>query len=337
MAEGRTSIAESENVLIRAGDCEVTVLPRFGGKIASIRVGAHELLQAPLAPIEARTQTMNFDEADASGWDECAPSVAACSVQTTAGTFDIPDHGDLWRVEWEKNGTRRQGAEGMGRAGSENSLALTGSCFSLPLDLERKMQLNESERGWLLELGYQIRNTGNEAVPWSWAAHPLFVCEEEDRIVLPQTVGSLQVEGSGGNRLGKSGDSVTWPVASLADGSTANLSIVGRSDSGVGDKLFAGPLKQNENWCALERNSVGLLVRVRFDTSATPYLGLWICYGGWPDKPGPKQICVAMEPATAPVDSLAVKGPWSRELAPGESYSWPMQIEIERIERKTNA
>ena len=215
MPEGRTFSVQSENVLIRAGDCEVTVLPRFGGKIASIRVGAHELLQAPLAPIEARTQTMNFDEADASGWDECAPSVAACSVQTTAGTFDIPDHGDLWRVEWEKNGTRRQGAEGMGRAGSENSLALTGSCFSLPLDLERKMQLNESERGWLLELGYQIRNTGNEEVPWSWAAHPLFVCEEEDRIVLPQTVGSLQVEGSGGNRLGKSGDSVTWPVASL--------------------------------------------------------------------------------------------------------------------------
>ena len=44
-----------------------------------------------------------------------------------------------------------------------------------------------------------------------------------------------------------------------------------------------------------------------------------------------------MEPSTAPVDSLAVTGPWARELAPGESFSWPMQVEIERIERKTNA
>jgi galactose mutarotase-like enzyme len=40
-----------------------------------------------------------------------------------------------------------------------------------------------------------------------------------------------------------------------------------------------------------------------------------------------------MEPSTAPVDSLAVKGRWSRELAPGESFSWPMEVEIERVER----
>src|SRR5436305_4542411 len=98
MAEARTSIAESENVLIHAGDCVVTVLPRFGGKIASIRVGSHELLQPPLSPIEPRTRTMPFDQADASGWDECLPSVAACSVKTAAGQAEIPDHGDLWRV-----------------------------------------------------------------------------------------------------------------------------------------------------------------------------------------------------------------------------------------------
>src|SRR3954447_23548000 len=105
MAEVRTPIAESENVLIRAGECLVTVLPRFGGKIASIRVGSHELLQAPLAPIRTRSRTMNFDEADASGWDECLPSVAACSVKTAAGVAQIPDHGDLWRVAWERQGS----------------------------------------------------------------------------------------------------------------------------------------------------------------------------------------------------------------------------------------
>ena len=126
---------------------------------------------------------------------------------------------------------------------------------------------------------------------------------------------------------------MTWPVATLAAGGTADLSVVNRRDSGIGDKLFAGPLSADENWCALERKSAGLRIRVRFDSAATPYLGLWICYGGWPERPGPKQVCVAMEPSTAPVDSLAVKGRWSRELAAGESFSWPMQVEIERIER----
>ena len=82
--------------------CAVTILPRFGGKIASIRIGERELLQAPLAPIAPRTRTMAFDAADASGWDECLPSVAACRVETEAGVAEIPDHGDLWRVEWKE-------------------------------------------------------------------------------------------------------------------------------------------------------------------------------------------------------------------------------------------
>ena len=50
-----------ENVLIRAGECTVTMLPRFGGKIASIRIGELELLQQPIAPIAPRTRTMAFD------------------------------------------------------------------------------------------------------------------------------------------------------------------------------------------------------------------------------------------------------------------------------------
>jgi galactose mutarotase-like enzyme len=335
MAEARTSIAESENVLIHAGDCVVTVLPRFGGKIASIRVGSHELLQAPLSPIEPRTRTMSFDQGDASGWDECLPSVAACSVKTAAGQAEIPDHGDLWRVEWAR--PRAGKSEHASPEPAGDSLNLLGKCFSLPLEVERNIQLTEIDRGWRLNLNYRVRNCGKYHVPWSWAAHPLFVCEKGDRIQLPQSIHSLKVEGSGGQRLGKSGNSVAWPVAALAHGGTADLSVADRSDSGIGDKLFAGPLNATENWCALERIQAGLRIRFQFDTAATPYLGLWICYGGWPEKPGPKQVCVAMEPSTAPVDSLAVTGPWSRDLAPGESFSWPMQVEIERIERKTHA
>ena len=327
-------IAESENVLIRAGDCVVTVLPRFGGKISSIRVGSHELLQAPLSPIKPRTKTMTFDHGDASGWDECLPSVAACSVKTAAGQAEIPDHGDLWRVEWATPGAGNR-EHRTNRA--SNSLNLLGKCFSLPLEVERTIRLTEIDRGWRLDLSYRVRNCGKYVVPWSWAAHPLFVCEKGDRIQLPQSIHSLKVEGSGGERLGKSGSSATWPIATLAKGGTADLSFVDRTDSGIADKLFAGPLNATENWCALERVRAGLRIRVQFDTAATPYLGLWICYGGWPEKPGPKQVCVAMEPATAPVDSLAVTGQWSRELAPGEPFSWPMQVEIERIERKTDA
>ena len=185
-------IAESENVLIRAGDCVVTVLPRFGGKISSIRVGSHELLQAPLSPIKPRTKTMTFDQGDASGWDECLPSVAACSVKTAAGQAEIPDHGDLWRVEWATPGAGNSEHRITNRA--SDSLNLLGKCFSLPLEVERTIRLTEIDRGWRLDLSYRVRNCGTYVVPWSWAAHPLFVCEKGDRIQLPQSIHSLKLE-----------------------------------------------------------------------------------------------------------------------------------------------
>ena len=338
--------ARTENVLISAGACAVTILPRFGGKIASIRIGDQELLQQPLLPIAPRTRSMSFDEGDASGWDECLPSVAACRVRTEGGMAEIPDHGDLWREEWQEQETRGQGTEGRRKDGIGNreqrvtsnnqrdsSATLVGKCFSLPLELERRIAISEIHDGWRLLVNYRLRNTGSYSLPWSWAAHPLFAVEEGDRIVLPETIGSLRLEGSGGERLGKGGGTVAWPMAKLAGGGEADLSVAAAADAGIGDKLFAGPLSGSEDWCALERPSAGVRIKVKFDALATPYLGLWICYGGWPERPGAKQVCVALEPATAPVDSLAVTGPWSRTVAPGESFAWPMEVQIERIER----
>jgi galactose mutarotase-like enzyme len=309
----------------------VTILPRLGGKIASIRIGERELLQSPLAAYGPRTRTMSFDAGDASGWDECLPSVAACTVETGAGTVSIPDHGDLWRVEWK---SREQGIgnrEQLGVGASEGSVALRGKCFSLPLTLDRTVRLMETAKGWRLRVDYTVWNSGNSAAPWSWAAHPLFVAEAGDRIVLPGSIKTLRLEGSGGDRLGKNGDTVSWPVATLADGVRSDLSLAQGPASGIGDKLFTGPLTDNEDWCVLERPRAGVRIKVGFDPAANPYLGLWICYGGWPERPGTKQNCVALEPATAPVDSLAETGPWSRVLGAGESYSWAMTVEIDSV------
>jgi len=308
-----------ENVVIHSGDCTVTFLPLLGGKIASIVADGHELLQAPLAPYAPRTRTMAFDEGDASGWDECLPSVAACTVPTAAGPAPIPDHGDLWRVPWQLVGS------------SAICATFRAACFSLPLELQRTTTLVTTHQGWCLRADYTLTNTGTYPAPWSWAAHPLFTAEPGDVLFLPDTIRHLRLEGSGGQRLGQSGAQVAWPIAALAHGGEADLSLAKPPESAIGDKLFAGPLAAEENWCMLERPRVGLRIRVRFSPAATPYLGLWICHGGWPSRPGPKQTCVALEPATAPVDSLALAGPWSRELAPGQSASWPMIVEIESI------
>jgi galactose mutarotase-like enzyme len=307
----------AENVVIQAGECILTLMPLLGGKIASLRVGTVELLQAPLRPYGPRTQTMGFAEADASGWDECLPSVAECSIETEAGIATIPDHGDLWRVPWQV------------LASSEDSATLRAACFSLPLQLTRSAILSETALGWQLQLLYSLTNLGAYRVPWSWCAHPLFATEEGDCVVLPESVQAVRLEGSGGGRLGTPGDIVSWPMAALDGGAKADLSVAASPDSGIGDKLFAGPMQAG--WCRLDRPSVGLRMTVRFDPVTTPYLGLWLCYGGWPEGLGKKQVCVAAEPATAPVDSLATSGEWSRWLEPGETVNWPMALEMERL------
>src|SRR5665213_68842 len=134
MPHSSADLSAPNNIVIEAGDCRLTILPEFGGKIASLRWKGRELLQTPLLPIQPRTQTMSFDEADASGWDECLPSVSACSVPTAAGLTRIPDHGDLWRVAWKISETKSRSAESPNK---ESSVTLVGNCFSLPLTLER--------------------------------------------------------------------------------------------------------------------------------------------------------------------------------------------------------
>ncbi|MGA3080051.1 MAG: hypothetical protein ABSD44_01570 [Terracidiphilus sp.] len=327
MAEASGIGVAAEEVVFRAGDCSFTILPRLGGKIASIRVGDCELLQTPLASYGPRTRTMPFDAGDASGWDECLPSVAACAVETEDGLAEIPDHGDLWRVEWREQGTGNREQD----AGSADtsSVTLRGECFSLPLALERTATLIETEMGWRLSLDYTVTNIGDYPAPWSWAAHPLFAVEAGDRIVLPDSIRTARLEGSVAGRLGRGGDLVAWPIAALAEGGETDLSVVQPPESGIGDKLFAGPLSAAENWCALERLRAGVRIKVSFNPAATPYMGLWICYGAWPERPGPRQMCVALEPSTAPVDSLAICGPWSRVLSPGDSVSWPMVVDFE--------
>lgn len=307
----------SENVVISVPGCSVTVLPALGGKISSICVGSQELLQKPLHPRGPRNQTMSFEESDAGGWDECLPSVAACSIETAAGTANIPDHGDLWRVPWEL------------LEATNDSVTMRARCFSLPLVMTRTMLLTSTANGWRLQVLYSLTNHGIYTVPWSWAAHPLFTCLPGDRLSLPAEIKSLRLEGSRDQRLGSGGSMISWPLAKTQGGSSHDLSLAYAPDAGFGDKLFAGPV--GEAWCTLHRPSVGLDVTTRFDPAITPWIGLWLCYGGWPENgDGPHQVCIAPEPTTAPVDSLAETGEWSRSLEAGETVNWPMEVTIEK-------
>lgn len=312
--------APIENVVIWASGCSVTFLPALGGKICSIDVEGQELMQAPLNPYSARGPETGFEESDAGGWDECVPSVAACTVRYPGGEVHAPDHGDLWGIPWQ---VLESGAD---------STTMRARCTSLPLELTRSSILTATDAGWTLHLLYTLANTGGVRVPWLWSAHPLFAVEAGDRVVLPNEVTSVHVEGSTDGKL-HAGKRVLWPVAEQTDGSPRDLSVMLGPEAKTGDKLFAGPLK--DGWCRLERRQLGLRLTMRFETSTTPWLGLWLCYGGWPERPGTKQVCVAIEPTTASADSLAAAGDSTRWLSPGESVTWPLELSFDRSPAET--
>ena len=318
MSEAVTRI-EKESILLQVGDCAVTILPQFGGKVSSILVKGHELLQAPLLPYGPRTRTMGFNEGDASGWDECLPTVSGGTVQTVNGPVELADHGDLWRVEWKVVST------------DKGSVTLSADCFSLPLTLVRTTRLTQTEKGYRIHADYKVTNTSDKEMPWAWSAHPGYAAEEGDILSLPDSIKALRIEWTRNDRLDKSNGSAAWPIAKLTAGGETDLRVSAATHSGVGDKLFAGPLAATENWVALTRPKAGVRLRVSFDAAATPYLGLWICQDGYPEGSIPQQHCVAMEPTTAPVDSLAIAGPWSKTLASGESFAWPMTVDLELL------
>ena len=294
----------------------VNVMPGLGGKVSSMRRNGTELLQRPLLPYALRTATMGFEQSDASGFDECVPSVSACEIETPSGTAFIPDHGEFWRLPCTVKSEAPQ----------EIHLSARGAV--LPLRFDRKLRLAESAQSKTatLSVEYEVENVGREEIPYAWCAHPLFAVDPGDRILLPSSVTEVMVEGSAGDRLGGNGTVQSWPLARLATGDLVPLDVAGHVSDNIGDKIYAAA--PSEGWCAIERRQAGLRVQVEFDPALSPFLGLWLCYGGWPENGARKQYCVALEPCTSPVDSLAAaaKARRAKVLAPGQCDFWWMRI-----------
>ncbi|HEY0760599.1 MAG TPA: hypothetical protein VGD59_15225 [Acidisarcina sp.] len=301
-------------ILLESEHLRVAVYPALGGKLASILwlADGQELLQQPLLPAAARTRTMSFEQGDASGYDDCIPSVSACEIDTQAGPVFVPDHGDFWRLGFnvlEANAGR---------------VSMSAAGFSLPLRLEKTISL----RSGCITLAYRLTNEGSAPLQYLWSAHPSFSVEAGDRIDLPSSVESVTVEASGGSRLGAEGTTHRWPLTHTCPGHAIDLSLVEDADSRVADKIFA-PAPQ-EGWCAIRRIRTGRRIEMRFDPAQAPYMGIWMSYRGWPAGKAAQQYCVALEPCTAPADSLAkaIEQGTGRRLASKATDEWQVDVHI---------
>ena len=128
------------------------VRPERGGRITSLRLDGHELLDQGIGVDQPTAE--GFVEGGAFGWDEMIPNLEP--------TATLPDHGEAWRLPWTV-----QSADSAG-------CVMTCTGRVVPWRLERRIALAAT-----VALHYELSNVGREPVSAYWCAHPLFHYDPE--------------------------------------------------------------------------------------------------------------------------------------------------------------
>jgi galactose mutarotase-like enzyme len=310
-----SSVGGFQQVCLQNACISVSFLPELGGKMVSLKRvegGREFLLQAQNRPYSRPTYGANFEDYDTSGFDECFPSVSACEYpHGNGGSIVVPDHGELWSVPWQYE-VRNE----------ELLLAAFGRIS--PYVFRKRVRLDKNR----VILNYEVESRSDQPFVCLWSAHPLLAVSPGCSIILPNAVSEMFVNWSRANRLGKFGDKCGWPIVRETGGTEVNLAQLSSIQAKTADKLFTPRL--NEGYCAVYYRTSDESLSFQFDTSSVPYLGLWICQGGWP-SPDRGHFTLALEPCSGRPDSLAeaVQRGECQVLPPGEKKSWELTIQIQ--------
>lgn len=300
-------------VLLENGTLSVLVRPQEGGRIQSLRClrsGVEFLTQISAhATFGDPSLHAAFQEGYCAGIEECLPTVGPSAADTEGGP--APDHGDFWQLPWHVH-----------PAATATQVSLSAEGFSRPFRFEKTLSLVEST----LRVKYVVENLANRSLRFLYACHPLFAVEAGDLVVLPQQVDSLWLDYSRDGRLGKEGEKIRWPAPERQPGT--DLRRVGPATDATAEMFYTDALQSGR--CGLYRSAQRQGLVLDFDTDSLPYLGVWLCYGGWPDEGGPLQYAVALEPTVAPRNTLrqACREGLAPVLESGAVYSWTIDFQI---------
>lgn len=185
--------------------------PLRGAKITSISAhGIEWLAQNDVGVTPAAGAA--FTDAEMAGWDECAPSIVACTVEG----FTIPDHGDLWDTPFTISG---------------NVVSAQGRSY--PYKFERDAEPTATG----VRLNYRATATESR-IPFLWAAHPQFAAPPGTRVELLGVETVIDVQSSGTPEVDWGGAIAT--IDSLADGQSRKVYVT------PGHPTFAARLVRRE-------------------------------------------------------------------------------------------
>jgi len=299
-----------ENVLISAGPCSVSILPRLGVKVAqfSFRITNCSRLRSIPCP---RTRTQWVQRRRCLGWGGACLSCAQRSPNPARGaTISRPR--DVWREAVGRPVARTE----------ESAPPCAAKAFSLP-GLERNDPDGDRPRAAASDAGLQVTTSGTTETPWSgWRIRAM--PGEDGRYSSPaDPIQALRIE--------------MTPHTGLGQEATARRPGAGQTDRGRPDRSAASPaiaLRGGDNCCrplAAPRKLGSLgTPKVRCAPAREPstrryaLLGLWICQDGyrkvatscstaWPWSPAPRRSTRWRWPAPGRAffsREKASAGPW---------------------------
>jgi hypothetical protein len=304
-------VDQLDAVELHDGDLTVCVVPELGGKLCSIVWEGRELLaRNPLRPARYGAPYADFD---ASGFDECLPSIGSCAYpeEPWRGT-QVPDHGEVWSIPWSHS-----------RNGERVRLGVRGVRF--PYIFEKSIELRTPGS---IRLTYALTNESCFPFKYLWSAHPLLAPNPGMRVHLPPET-AVRVDWSKDSRLGSLLEEHPWPVSHDRFGREVDLGLIPNRESGHVEKLYTTRL--NDGWCAVHDPEDGFYVAAIFPSERVPYVGLSINLGGWPlDRPAYYNL--GLEPCNGYPDRLdvAVAAGDCAIAAPGERHEWHVDLHIGR-------
>ncbi len=302
-----------ENKFIKA-----VFLPEIGGKIKeliNLESGTQYLLdnQNPDGNYSTDHYGADFSKYDVSGFDDCFPTIDPCvidSLKNKYSKYSFPDHGEVWSRPWKYSI-------------SDNSVTFTISGEAFKYLLTKQYRLEENR----ITITYTLKNLSAEALPYIWSAHPLLKISEGARIILPKEVEMLYLNWASDAAIGKHGDIIQWPFI-LGSESTEDYSIVKDKQHNLALKCYTDELSDGYAGVYLPDKEESIFFS--FDAGENPYIGLWLCYGGWPPDDKNKHFTIGIEPSNGRPDSLA-EAVKNRECSIINEYSenkWELEISL---------
>lgn len=307
-----------ESLCVHTGSIELTLIPELGGKISSLRdrrSGREWLWRHPRFPYKRVPYGSSYiAEADTGGWDECFPSVSACSYPSEPWQgIAIQDHGELWSqvpkfeiVERAETLTLRTRWQGV----------------ALPYTFTRTVTLAPNSS--VIRANYEVVNNANQSINYVWSIHPLLSIDPGMVLALPHSA-RFHVAGSIPQDLVSPEQTVQYPFAARG----LNFPTLPETSAGCAIKIWSDPLPAGEGWAAIHANDGEL--QMRWDVALLPQVAAWMNFGAWAADGGTPYYNLGLEPCIGAQDSLAdavTQYNLFATVSPRGSKTWWLEIEL---------